>query len=366
MDTLFQGAYAGKRVLITGHTGFKGSWLALWLSKMGAEVVGYALQPPTTPNHFDALKLTLTSIIADILDADALTKTIEKHQPDIVFHLAAQPIVRDSYLRPIETLATNIMGTANLLESCRIAGSVGAIVNITSDKCYQNVERLEGYTENDPMGGDDPYSASKGAAELVSQAYRHSFFNPKDYGVKHHTLLANVRAGNVIGGGDWAKNRLIPDIMRATSAGETVIIRNPEAVRPWQHVLEPLSGYLQLGSKLLEQKRVFAANWNFGPPDAAALTVENVITFTKRYWEDIDFLIDKSTAYVHEAKLLLLDSSKAKKDLHWQSVWDNEATFAKTVGWYKAYYQQQHVRSQEDLDDYIADARAAGLAWTKP
>jgi CDP-glucose 4,6-dehydratase len=363
MDKLFGGIYKGKRVLITGHTGFKGSWLALWLTSLGANVTGYALQPPTKPNHFDLLDLHLTSTIANILDREALRSALEQCQPDIVFHLAAQPIVRESYAFPVETFDTNIMGTVHVLDACRSYGKVQAIVNITSDKCYQNIERLEGYTESDPMGGDDPYSASKGAAEIVSQAFRHSFFNPKDYGHKHHTLMANVRAGNVIGGGDWAKDRLIPDIMRATNAGEPVTIRNPQAVRPWQHVLEPLSGYLHLGWKLLEGEAAFADNWNFGPLDSASLTVGEVTTFAQKYWDEIKFTVQPSVSQVHEATLLVLDSSKARKQLQWQSLWDNEKTFARTVEWYKDFYQRKQLNSNRDLAEYVNDARKAGVLW---
>ncbi|MCC2631401.1 MAG: CDP-glucose 4,6-dehydratase [Patescibacteria group bacterium] len=363
METLFGGIYKGKKVLITGHTGFKGSWLALWLSKMGAEVMGYSLSLPSDPNHYELLGLNVTSVTGSILDKQKLQETITSFQPDIVFHMAAQALVRDSYTTPVETFETNVMGTVNVLESCRKAGSVKAIVNITSDKCYQNNEHLRGYVEEDAMGGYDPYSASKGCAELVANSYRNSFFNTNQYGKNHSTLLADVRAGNVIGGGDWAKDRLIPDIMKATAKKETVIIRSPKAVRPWQHVLEPLSGYLHVGWKLLEGKPEFAENWNFGPNDDSSLTVNEVISQTKPHWEDISYDIQESPHNVHEAGLLTLNSSKARTKLKWSSVWDSHKTFEKTVGWYKEYYGSNTVQSEKDLADYVNDAQKLSVEW---
>ena len=279
---MFRGVYKGKKVLVTGHTGFKGSWLSLWLIKLGAKVIGYALEPPTNSNHFELLNLDMVSIIGDIRDRDRLNAIFKKYKPEVVFHLAAQPLVRYSYINPVETFETNVMGTINVFEACRITESVKAIVNITSDKCYENKEWIWGYRESDPLGGYDPYSASKGCAELVTSSYRKSFFNPEDYSKKHNTLLASARSGNVIGGGDWGKDRLIPDIVRAISKNEKLYIRNPKATRPWQHVLEPLSGYLFLGQMLLEGKTEFADAWNFGPNEGCHTDVETVVKKIKR------------------------------------------------------------------------------------
>jgi CDP-glucose 4,6-dehydratase len=353
MPVQFNNIYKGKKVLVTGHTGFKGSWMTLWLTKMGAKVVGYSLDIPTKPSHYVLLDLDVVSVKGDILDKKKIEATIKKYKPDIVFHLAAQALVRPSYEEPQKTIETNVMGTVNVLEACRKNG-IKAIVNVTSDKCYQNLEQDKGYKETDPMGGNDPYSASKGAVEIVSQSYRTSF------GMN----IANVRAGNVIGGGDWAKHRLIPDIMRATSNGKMVPIRNPIATRPWQHVLEPISGYLLVGAGLLEGKKEIADNWNFGPSDTANLTVQEVTKHTKKHWDIIMYEIDKGS-HPHEAKLLRLDSSKANSLLKWKSVWDNNKTFEKTVNWYKNFYTSKKVITEEDLESYISDALKAGLIWVK-
>lgn len=365
MDKLFNNIYKGKKVLITGHTGFKGSWLSLWLSKLGAEVIGYSIDRPSNPSHFDLLNLNITSVIGDVLDKEKLFETIKIYKPDIVFHMAAQALVRMSYADPVKTLETNIMGTVNVLESCRKTKQVKAIVTITSDKCYQNKEWIWGYKETDPMGGYDPYSASKGCAELVASSYKESFFNPNDYNKNHSTLLATVRAGNVIGGGDWAKDRLIPDIMKAASLGENITVRNPRATRPWQHVLEPLSGYLQLGWKLLEGKKEFADNWNFGPGNDSSLAVSEVIEQIKKYWDEINYEIKESAVNFHEANLLKLDSTKARTKLKWKNIWDSNKTFEKTTNWYKNYYKNKTILSEKDLDNYINDAKQASAEWTK-
>lgn len=363
MERLFNGIYKGKKVLLTGHTGFKGSWLALWLTRLGAEVVGYSKDVPTTPNHFSLLNLPIVSIVADILDAQKLQSVLVEYRPEIVFHLAAQAIVRESYSRPVETFQTNVLGTINVLEACRQSSSVRAIVNVTSDKCYQNKETNQAYKENDPLGGHDPYSASKGCAELAANSYRNSFFSPSSYGVNHNILLADVRAGNVVGGGDWAKDRLIPDLAVAASRGETVSIRNPHAVRPWQHVLEPVSGYLLLGSKLLAGKSELADNWNFGPDVASVLTVEQVIASTQQHWDKIHHISAVDENGLHEANLLMLDSTKAKQELNWGPVWNSETTFAKTVQWYKAYYGDGRLLSDEDLAAYIVSAEQLNMPW---
>ena len=355
MNKLFGGVYKGRRVLITGHTGFKGSWLALWLNKLGAEVVGYSIDIPTKPNHFELLKLNIISIQGDVLNKKKLYKTIKKHKPDIIFHLAAQSLVRKSYTNPTETFETNIIGTINVLESCRRLGKIKAIVNITSDKCYQNTEKRGGYKEGDPMGGNDPYSASKGSVELVAQSYRKSFFPVEAYKKNHSTLLANARAGNVIGGGDWAKDRLIPDVMRAVKKRKKGVIRNPDSIRPWQHVLEPLSGYLKLGQKLLEGKKEFADNWNFGPNNKSEVRVEEILKRAKNYWSKIDYKIYKDKNNFHEAGILKLNSSKARKLLGWKNIWGVKKTIEKTINWYQKYYDEKTILSEENLEEYVKD-----------
>ncbi len=355
---MFANIYKGRKVLITGHAGFKGSWLSLWLTKLGAEVTGYSLSAPTNPNHFDLLNLEMNSIIGDIRDRDKLNKVFKEFKPEVVFHLAAQPLVRKSYLNPIETYETNVIGTLNVFEACRFCSSVKAIVNITSDKCYENKEWVWGYRENDPMGGYDIYSSSKGCAEILTSSYRNSFFNKQDFDKKHQTLLACCRAGNVIGGGDWAEDRLIPDIMRATSKGEKVILRNPNATRPWQHVLEPLGAYLLLGQKLLQKEVEFADAWNFGPNgDEGNLSVLNVVKNMKEFWTKINYEVEENANSVHEAYLLKLDCSKANSYLKWKSIWNSKTTFEKTANWYKSYYEKNECLSEFDLENYLEDAK---------
>lgn len=364
MQSLFGGIYKNKTVLVTGHTGFKGSWLVYWLSQMGANVIGYSLGAPTSPNHISLLDLNITSLIGDIRDLDKLNKTFNEYKPDVVFHLAAQPLVRLSYENPIETYETNVIGTLKVLEACR-KHNVKAIVNITSDKAYENKEWIWGYRENDPMGGYDPYSSSKGCADLLANSYRNSYFNTADYKKTHNTLLASCRAGNVIGGGDWAKDRLITDIMLSVSKGQKVSIRNPKATRPWQHVLEPLSGYLLVGQKLLEGKVEFGEAWNFGPSDEGSITVEEVVKNVKRHWAKIDYEINKDPHQLHEANLLKLDCSKAHILLKWKDVWNSNTTFEKTVKWYKSYYEENaKILTEEDLTSYITDAKTKKLEWS--
>ena len=363
MTNLFGGIYKGKTVLLTGHTGFKGSWLAFWLTQMGAKVVGYSLEAPTQPNHLDLLDFEMVSIIGDIRDQEKLDAIFKKYQPEIVFHLAAQPLVRLSYEEPVETFDTNVMGTLKVFEASRKTLSVKAIVNITSDKAYENKEWIWGYRENDPMGGYDPYSASKGCAELVVNSYRNSYFNLSEYSTKHNVLLASCRAGNVIGGGDWAQDRLITDIMLSVSRGDKVQIRSPHATRPWQHVLEPLSGYLAVGQKLLEGKKEFAEGWNFGPENEGSITVQKVVESVKKYWDKIEYEIAKVEKPLHEANLLKLDCSKANILLNWNSVWSSDTTFEKTVTWYKSFYQDDQISTLENLNAYIAEATSKKLAW---
>lgn len=363
MQKLFSGIYKNKTVLITGHTGFKGSWLVYWLHKLGAKVIGYSLEAPTNPNHIELLNLDIISIIGDIRNLDKLNETFETYKPDIVFHLAAQPLVRLSYEDPIETYETNVIGTLKVFEACRKA-NVKAIVNITSDKAYENKEWIWGYRENDPMGGYDPYSSSKGCADILATSYRNSYFNLKEYKKTHNTLLATCRAGNVIGGGDWAKDRLITDIMLSVSQCKKVSIRNPLATRPWQHVLEPLSGYLHVGQKLLEEKQEFGEAWNFAPSDEGSITVEEVVKNVKKHWDKIDYEINRDPNQLHEANLLKLDCSKAHILLKWKDVWNSETAFEKTVKWYKSYYENNKAfLTSEDLENYVHDAKAKNIEW---
>ena len=364
MQSLFSGIYKDKTVLVTGHTGFKGSWLCFWLKQMGANVIGYALEALTTPNHFELLNLDIISITGNIKDLEYLNTVFQTYKPDIVFHLAAQALVKYSYENPIETYETNVMGTLKVFEACKNANTK-AIVNITSDKAYENKEWIWGYRENDPMGGYDPYSSSKGCADILTNSYRNSFFNPKNYRKTHNTLLASCRAGNVIGGGDWAKDRLMTDIILSISQNKKVEIRNPNATRPWQHVLEPLSGYLQIGQKLLEEKVEFAEAWNFGPTDEGSIAVEEVVQNVKKHWDKIDYEINQDPNQLHEANLLKLDCTKANTILKWNSVWSNSATIEKTVNWYKNFYENGEILTSKDLIDYILDAKEKGVSWTK-
>ena len=337
--------WQGKRVLLTGHTGFKGSWLSLWLQSMGAHVVGYALAPPTNPSLFDVAEVSkgMTSITGDIRDLAHLRKVFAEHKPEIVIHMAAQALVRYSYIEPVETYSTNVMGTVNLLEAVRSAGSVKAVVNVTSDKCYENREWEWGYRENEAMGGYDPYSNSKGCAELVTAAYRNSYFHPEKYST-HGVAIASGRAGNVIGGGDWADDRLIPDIMRAITQGKPVNIRNPHAIRPWQHVLEPLSGYLSLAQKLYEQGENYAEGWNFGPNDEDAKPVQWIVgELTKEWGEGASWKLDGGD-HPHEAHYLKLDCSKAKMRLDWRPRWHLEEALGAIVDWHRAYRDENNMR----------------------
>jgi len=337
--------WQGKRVFLTGHTGFKGSWLSLWLQSMGAEVTGYALNAPTSPSLFEVAKVAdgMKSVIGDIRDISALEKAMQDATPDIVIHMAAQPLVRYSYINPVETYATNVMGTVHLFEAVRKTKTVKAVVNITTDKCYENREWEWGYRENEAMGGYDPYSNSKGCAELVTSAYRSSFFNPADY-PKHGVALASVRAGNVIGGGDWAQDRLIPDIVAAFSEGRPVEIRNPNAVRPWQHVLEPLRGYLTLAERLYEGRVEFAEGWNFGPNDNDAKPVGWIVKELAEKWDgDVTWSVDQGE-HPHEATYLKLDISKAKIHLNWSPKLDLTSALDMIVDWVRSYNNKSDMR----------------------
>jgi len=360
---MFSNVYEGRKVIVTGHTGFKGSWLVLWLSNLGAKVIGYSLNIPTSPNHHEILNLDFETIWGDIRNLEKLRKAFETFRPDIVFHMAAQSLVRKSYRNPVETFETNIIGTVNVFEACRQTDSVRAIVNITSDKCYENKEWVWGYRENDPIAGHDPYSASKGCAESVTTSYRKSFFPIEKYQKNHQTLVSSVRSGNVVGGGDWGEDRLVPDIMRAASQNRKAIMRNPQAIRPWQHVLEPLAGYLLLGQRLLENKKEFSGGWNFGPNHDRHIQVLHVVKEMRKHWGRIDFQLTDDEKNLHEANWLKLDCSKAHAELGWRPVWNSSTTFAATALWYREFYESGRVLSQEQLDKYTKDAGQKQMSW---
>jgi CDP-glucose 4,6-dehydratase len=349
----------GKRVLLTGHTGFKGSWTSLWLQELGAEVTGFALPPPTDPSLFEQADVTsgMASRIGDIRDLDVLAQCLAEVRPEIVLHMAAQPLVRLSYEIPVETYATNVMGTVHLLEAIRQAGGVRAVVNITSDKCYENREQLTGYREEDPMGGHDPYSNSKGCAELVTASYRKSFFSKADNG---HCALASARAGNVIGGGDWASDRLIPDLLASFAQGESVEIRNPQAIRPWQHVLEPLSGYLELAERLYLDGSAYAEAWNFGPDTADEKPVQYIVEKLVQYWGSGAAWRHDTGTHPHEANFLKLDCSKARQRLGWHPVWGLDETLQRIVRWHKAWLAGENMRActLAEINDYMNDRAA--------
>jgi CDP-glucose 4,6-dehydratase len=347
--------WQGKRVLVTGHTGFKGSWLTLWLQSKGAHVIGYALTPSTEPSLFEIANVAnnITSVLGDVRDLAHLCSTFTKHEPQIVFHMAAQALVKRSYFDPVETYSTNVMGTVNLLEAIRATKSVKSVVNITSDKCYENREWVWGYRENEAMGGYDPYSNSKGCAELVTSAYRNSYFNPEKY-QEHGVGLGSARAGNVIGGGDWAKDRLIPDMMRAIANNQPVKIRNPHSIRPWQHVLEPLSGYLILAEKLFENGQEYAEGWNFGPDDNDAKPVQWILDNLIKSWGDgANWVLDGSE-HPHEAHYLKLDCSKAKSRLNWQPKWTLAESINNICTWHKAYIsgENMHTVCLQQIEQY--------------
>lgn len=347
--------WQGKRVFVTGHTGFKGSWLCVWLQHMGAFVQGYSLAPPSHPNLFTELQLSkkIDSEDGDIRDMESLYQSIKRFKPDIIFHLAAQSLVRLSYETPLETYSTNVMGTVSLFEAVRKIGGIKAVVNITSDKCYENQEWLWAYRESESMGGFDPYSCSKGCAELITTSYRRSFFNPERYR-EHGCALASARAGNVIGGGDWALDRLVPDIMKAFSEKQTVKIRNPLSIRPWQHVLEPLSGYLMLAEKLYTTGCEFAEAWNFGPKEESTQSVQWIVERLASQWgEDAEWQLDETT-HPHEANFLKLDCSKAQYKLEWRPVWDLEYTLNRTVNWYQSWQRGEDMYHYTiaEINDY--------------
>lgn len=345
----------GKTVLITGHTGFKGSWLSIWLQKLKANVIGYSKSIPTKPSLFELAKIDegMTSIFADVRDFQNLKNTIIKYQPEIIFHMAAQSLVRESYKEPIETFSTNIMGTVNVFEAIRQIGKPCVVINITSDKCYQNTNKVDGYTENEPMGGYDPYSSSKGCSELITSSFRNSFFDISKYN-QQQILIASVRAGNVIGGGDWSKDRLIPDIMKSFLKNDKIKIRNPNAIRPWQFVLDPLNGYLLLAEKLLDKKTEFSEAWNFGPNEEKSFSVITILEKIKTKWNS-ETPVEFETSEIHEEEILVLNCEKAKKKLGWNPKMNMDLTINWIVDWYKAYQENQDMRrfTENQIEDFL-------------
>ncbi len=350
--------WKGKKVLITGHTGFKGAWLSLWLQDLGAKVIGISLDSPTTPSLYEQANVAkgMISLRQDIRNGEAIKQLFQQHKPEIVFHLAAQPLVRLSYREPVETYEINVMGTLHVLEGIRSVDSVRSAVMITTDKCYQNKEWVWGYRETDTLGGHDPYSSSKGAAELLISSYRNSYF-PQDKYSEHKTAIASARAGNVIGGGDWAEDRLIPDIIKAFKNNEKVIIRNPKSTRPWQHVLEPLSGYLKLAEQLEKNGDQYAEAWNFGPAEIDARPVQWIVEKMAKLWgENANWINDKSE-HPHEANYLKLDCSKAHMKLNWYPRWDLSETLLRIVEWHKLKDAHNNYRKLclTQINDYMKD-----------
>jgi CDP-glucose 4,6-dehydratase len=349
--------WQGKKVFVTGHTGFKGSWLCLLLKHLGAQVSGYALPADTEPSHFKLLGLEklMPSTLGDIRDGKKLDEAFQKSQAEILLHLAAQPLVRKSYREPIETFSTNVMGTAQVLESARNLKSLKSIVSVTTDKCYENLERDEPYSEIDILGGHDPYSASKACSEIVTSAWRRSFYeNGKKVGI------ATARAGNVIGGGDWCEDRLFPDMMKAAAKNKVVTIRNPESTRPWQHVLEPLDGYLVLAEKLYSSPEEFSSAWNFGPKTFEKWSVGDIVQRVKKSWDIGVEFSPKQTNAVHEARVLHLDISKTQKKLGWQPRWNIDESVAETVQWYKDFYSKKAdvlKITTTQIEKYLNDAK---------
>ena len=365
--SMFKGIYKDKTVLVTGHTGFIGSWLVLWLQSLGAKVVGYSLKPSTKPSLFETLGLEneITHIIGDIQDKQNLSDSIEKYKPEIVIHLAAQPLVRVSYEDPVETFRTNILGTVNILDSIRKSDSVSSCVVMTSDKCYQNLDANRFHKETDHLGGSDPYSASKGAAEIITNSFRNSFFNKGN--------IATVRAGNVIGGGDWAKDRIVPDCIRALIANKKIMVRNPSSIRPWQFILEPISGILWLGSKLYTKPEKFSEAWNLGPNQISNMTVEKVVQNTIRIWDkdgsEKGSWLDtskESKNQPNESISLLLDSTKALTSLEWKTIYSFETTINQTISWYKSYYNNDTSMKElsvHQIEQYSKTADQMNITW---
>lgn len=353
---MFSDVYRYKKVLVTGDSGFKGSWMTCWLQNMGANVYGLSLDVPSVPNHAELVGLDYQRFKCDINDTNTTREVLKKINPDVIFHFAAQALVRKGYEQAYQTFLTNIMGTASLIEAAKQCDSVKAVIIATSDKCYLNSESGKEFVETDPLGGYDPYSASKAAAEIVAQSYRSSILD------EQQILLATVRAGNVIGGGDWGQDRLIPDIMRSAALGNITLIRSPQAIRPWQHVLEPLSGYLVLGEKLINGFCECAEAWNFGPESRGHLSVKQVCNLIEQEWDSVAIEMQPSAEF-HEASTLKLNCRKAKEKLGWSPVWSVEKTIEKTVEWYKAYYEHGHILSHYHLKEFIEEAKIQEKTW---
>lgn len=350
----FRNAYRGRRILVTGHTGFKGSWLTCWLHLLGAEVKGYALAPAKSPNHFDLLNLAIDSELGDIRNRDQLLRAVRKFKPEFIFHLAAQALVKPSYDCPEETYSTNVMGLVNVLDAALATDSVVGVLNVTSDKCYENRNSVAGYRENDRLGGHDPYSASKACAELITTSYRKSFY------AGCGKLLASARAGNVVGGGDWSDHRLVPDVVRAIQTRQKVHVRRPQATRPWQHVLEPLRGYLLLGERMLAGAKGFDQAWNFGATHSQSCSVSDVLAEMAASWPAFEPEFTPEEASFHEADLLQLDSSKARQQLGWQSLLAIPATFAMTMEWYRHFHDDKEVLTLKQIASYSALSAPVG------
>ena len=357
MIDIFDNFYCGKRVLVTGHTGFKGSWLSIWLHELGAEVVGVSQDPFTNRDNYVLSGIgnkMMADLRSDICDGRKMKEIFQKYQPEIVFHLAAQPLVRYSYEQPVETYEANVMGTIHVMEAIRATSSVKVGVMITTDKCYDNKEQMRGYKEDDPFGGYDPYSSSKGACEIAIQSWRRSFFNPEDYGKKHHVSLASVRAGNVIGGGDWALDRIIPDCIKALEQDKVIDIRSPKAIRPWEHVLEPLSGYMLLAKKQWEYPTEFCEGWNFGPESESVSTVWEVATELIKNYGKGKLKDSSDPNAVHEAKLLMLDITKAKTKLGWKPRMNMQQCMDLVADWYKRYQKEDvYQLCVEEIEKFI-------------
>lgn len=357
MIDIFDNFYCGKRVLVTGHTGFKGSWLSIWLHELGAEVVGVSQDPFTNRDNYVLSGIgnkMMADLRSDICDGQKMKEIFQKYQPEIVFHLAAQPLVRYSYEQPVETYEANVMGTIHVMEAIRATSSVKVGVMITTDKCYDNKEQMRGYKEDDPFGGYDPYSSSKGACEIAIQSWRRSFFNPEDYGKKHHVSLASVRAGNVIGGGDWALDRIIPDCIKALEQDKVIDIRSPKAIRPWEHVLEPLSGYMLLAKKQWEHPTEFCEGWNFGPESESVSTVWEVATELIKNYGKGELKDSSDPNAVHEAKLLMLDITKAKTKLGWKPRMNMQQCMELVADWYKRCQTEDvYQLCVEEIDKFI-------------
>jgi len=358
---LFNSIYKDRKVLVTGHTGFKGSWLCRWLEILGAEVVGYSIDPITSPNHFNLLNLNTISYIDDIRNFSSLKKVFDDFRPEIVFHLAAQPSVLVSYEQPLETFSTNVIGTANVLEVSRQTDSVKSVIVVTTDKCYKNNEWVYGYREVDELGGHDPYSASKACSELVTSSYRKSYNDSNEQIPK----IASARAGNVIGGGDWTLNRIVTDAVRAASKNQKIGIRSPTSSRPWQHVLDPLSGYLMLGQLMFEGEDSIDDAWNFGPSLKSNLTTESLIELMSNEWPKIIGEFARDSKARHEAGLLMLDSTKAKSVLGWSPTWNIEETVRYTIEWYRLFIENNEVITDRQINLYMKDAIKNNAVWAK-